>query len=222
MSTARVLSPPSDSATPDRRRGILDAALGVIADGGVDAVTHRRVAAAAGVPLGSTTYYFASRDELLREAFRHYAASVFVWIAELEAELPHSTAKHLVAFLVEFARREFADPARVRVEYELILRAARDPALAREFQVFERALASRLAEALELLGAAHPFDAARTLIALVRGFELERLTRPDADVEELHRRLVPVVAALIERRPHGDPASARKHERRVRSPSSRP
>ncbi len=222
MRATGALTPPPEPASPDRRSAILDAALDVIAAGGVDAVTHRRVAAAAGVPLGSTTYYFASRDELLREAFRHYAAGVFAWIAELEAELPHSTARHLVEFLVEFARREFADPERVRVEYELILRAARDPALAREFQAFERALASRLAEALERLGAAQPFDAARTLTALVRGFELERLTRPDADVEELRRRLVPVVAALIERRPHGDPAAARKHERRGRSQNPRP
>ena len=50
------------------------AALSLIAQQGFAAVTHRRVAAAAGVPLGSTTYYFDSREHLLREAFRRFLA----------------------------------------------------------------------------------------------------------------------------------------------------
>src|SRR5512138_372519 len=64
----------SGSAKPpeDRRAAILDATLRLIATDGVDAVTHRRVAGAADVPLGSTTYYFESREQLLREAFRRY------------------------------------------------------------------------------------------------------------------------------------------------------
>ena len=56
----------------ERRQLILDTALRMIATGGVDSITHRRVADAAGVPLGSTTYYFESREHLLREAFDHY------------------------------------------------------------------------------------------------------------------------------------------------------
>jgi DNA-binding transcriptional regulator YbjK len=207
---------PTDGGPPalDRRGVILDAALAVIAAGGVDAVTHRRVAAAAAVPLGSTTYYFSSREALLREAFRHYAARALAWLKALESERPPRSAADLVEFLVEIARREFADPTAVLVEYELILRAAREPSLAREFQTFEHTLAARLAEMLEQLGAEQPFDAARTLTALMRGFELERLTRPGAPVEDLRHRLDPVVAALITRRSHGHPAPARPHERR--------
>src|SRR3712207_8396141 len=34
------------------------------------AVTHRRVAEDAGVPLGSLTYWFAAKDDLLRETLR--------------------------------------------------------------------------------------------------------------------------------------------------------
>jgi len=89
----------------------------------------------------------------------------------------------------------------VVVEHELMLRAARDPELAADFHRYERALASGLAEALESLGAPQPFDAARTLIALVRGFELDALTRPGADPDDLRRRLAPVVALALHR-PH--------------------
>ncbi len=70
-----------------RRELILDTTLRLIASGGVDSVTHRRVAEDAGIPLGSTTYYFDSKEHLLREAFEHYLASAtrlqsdVIWVA---------------------------------------------------------------------------------------------------------------------------------------------
>lgn len=54
---------------PDRRVTILDAALAVITQVGVHKATHRRIAAAAEVPLGSLTYYFDSLEDLLGQAF---------------------------------------------------------------------------------------------------------------------------------------------------------
>ena len=55
----------AEVATAGRREQILEAALRVIGRSGRQAVTHRAVAEEAGVPLGSTTYYFDSRDDLL-------------------------------------------------------------------------------------------------------------------------------------------------------------
>jgi DNA-binding transcriptional regulator YbjK len=182
-----------------RRGAILDAALTVIAERGTEELTHRSVAAAAGVPLGSTTYYFASRDELVREAFRRYVTRVLAFLSEILAENEPKDAAGLVDFLVEVARREVSGRWTLIVEYELVLRAARDPALAADFHRYERALASGLAEALERLGAPQPFEAARTLIALVRGFELDGLTRPDADIDDLKRRLIPIVDQALHR-----------------------
>jgi len=209
------------AATHDRRRDILQATARVIAAEGLEAVTHRRVADEAAVPLGSTTYYFASRDDLVREAFRHYAAETLATLARIEREHPRRTAADLVDLLVEIARREFTAPDMVRVEYELILRGARDELLARDVAAYERDLAARLAEGLERLGAPQPFDAARSVLALFRGFELERLTRPDADLEDLRRRLLAVVTALTtpsasrQRRPTAV-ATSRLNSRRPR------
>jgi TetR/AcrR family transcriptional regulator, regulator of biofilm formation and stress response len=162
-------------------------------------LTHRSVAAAAHVALGSTTYYFASRDELVREAFRRYVARVLALLSEILVASRPSDARSLVDFLVEVARREVSGRWTVIVESELMLRAARDPELAADFHRYERALTSGLAEALEQLGAPQPFDTARTLIALVRGFELEGLTRPDVDPDELARRLHPIVDQALRR-----------------------
>ncbi|WP_372492161.1 TetR/AcrR family transcriptional regulator [Kineosporia corallincola] len=61
---------------PERRERILAACLDVIAEAGVAGTSHRRVAAAADVPLGSMTYHFAGMDDLLREALTRFSRSV--------------------------------------------------------------------------------------------------------------------------------------------------
>ncbi|WIY83551.1 TetR family transcriptional regulator [Propionimicrobium sp. PCR01-08-3] len=54
---------------PERKARITQAALDLIAEGGIKAATHRKIAAAAEVPLGSVTYHYTSMDHILVEAF---------------------------------------------------------------------------------------------------------------------------------------------------------
>ncbi|WP_067500765.1 TetR/AcrR family transcriptional regulator [Actinoplanes sp. TFC3] len=61
---------------PLRRQRILDAALAVIAERGVHGTSHRGIAAEAGVPLGSLTYYFDSLDAIFEQAFQQLADSM--------------------------------------------------------------------------------------------------------------------------------------------------
>lgn len=48
-----------------RRDALVDAAVGLVLESGAGALTHRALAARAGLPLASTTYHFATRDEIL-------------------------------------------------------------------------------------------------------------------------------------------------------------
>ena len=57
---------------PLRRQRIIKACLEVIATKGVNGTTHRAVAAAANVPLGSTTYYFSSINDLIYRSFEYF------------------------------------------------------------------------------------------------------------------------------------------------------
>jgi DNA-binding transcriptional regulator YbjK len=50
-----------------RRDALLDAAIAVLAADGARGLTFRRIDDEAGVPTGTTTNYFADRDELLRQ-----------------------------------------------------------------------------------------------------------------------------------------------------------
>ncbi|HEY1174567.1 MAG TPA: TetR family transcriptional regulator, partial [Phytomonospora sp.] len=53
----------------DGRRGLVaDAAIALLADKGTRGLTHRAVDEQAGLPQGSTSYYFRSREALLKGA----------------------------------------------------------------------------------------------------------------------------------------------------------
>ena len=179
------------------RRSLLDNALRVIARGGVEALTHRSVAAEAGVSRGTMTYHFASRDEIVLEAFRHYIDSVAQTLAATVEDVEPRDEASIVDFLVRLQQREFAEPELVLAEYELILYAARNESLALEYRAWERGLVANLAAGLEACGAPRPMHAARLLMGVFRAFELERLTHPDARSEELRGRLETLLPSLL-------------------------
>jgi AcrR family transcriptional regulator len=187
--------------TEHRRRAILDASVDLICQGGPDAITYRAVAALAKVPPSLVTYHFTTREELVREAFRHYLVEAQAWLTattrEQGASAADISAAKVIKFVVETTRLELADPRITRAEYELILYAANDPVLAREFRAYQRGIEVGLATILERLGVRRPLDAARTIVDLIRGFELERFTYPVAKLADLRRRVTTVLEAFL-------------------------
>lgn len=76
-----------------RRAQLLDAALTVIAERGVEGATHRAIATQAGVPLSSTSYFFTSIDELISEAMDLGATRLLSEIQALaDAPIPPGTS----------------------------------------------------------------------------------------------------------------------------------
>lgn len=94
-----------------RRSAILDAAASILFASGMSTVTHRQVAAAANVPLGSIRYYFSTREDLLLAAVdqleteRSMAADRALGEA-LENATPHDTAE---LFLLAFYGPDLSD-----------------------------------------------------------------------------------------------------------------
>jgi DNA-binding transcriptional regulator YbjK len=109
-----------------RRTELLTATLAVIERDGVAGVSHRAVAAEAEVSLASTTYHFASLDDLLVAALTWAAEDLTAELHERVNELGARPADEL-ARLIEHClvyRR-----GRTLAEYELYLLAVRRPAL---------------------------------------------------------------------------------------------
>ena len=151
---------------PGRRDRIIDACLDVITENGVAGTSHRKVAEAADVPLGSMTYHFTGMGDLLHEAFSRFARAAS---DQLEEQITGATdvdaAKHAIANAITNVvlgnRRDLV------LTHELYTLAARDPS----YRDITNAWMARSRQTLERY-----FDptTARILDALVEGLSIHR------------------------------------------------
>ncbi|MGY5882583.1 TetR/AcrR family transcriptional regulator [Modestobacter lacusdianchii] len=113
---------------PDRRQRIVEATVDVIAEHGVAGTTHRLIAAAADVPLGSLTYHFTGLDDLRAQAFALHAERMAV---KYEAHFADVTGiDDVVDAVTDLVHADAdADDRDWAVAYELFLAALREPAL---------------------------------------------------------------------------------------------
>jgi TetR/AcrR family transcriptional regulator, regulator of biofilm formation and stress response len=189
----------TQQTTQGRREQILEAALRVIGRSGREAVTHRAVAEEAGVPLGSTTYYFDSRDDLLAQALEYVAASETARFGELaddlrSVETPAELADRLTSELVAAAD----DRVVYTAEYEIWLEAGRRPELHEAAQSWCNAEQRAVAVALEALGSSDPATDASIIVAAIDGFG-ERILGREADAAKAAEEFGPELRRLIER-----------------------
>jgi TetR/AcrR family transcriptional regulator, regulator of biofilm formation and stress response len=111
---------------PERRDRIIDAALDVIAERGVNGTSHRTVAVRADVPLGSMTYHFESMDELLREAFTRFTEQSSSAFADRFRSNVDQDLAIAVEHVIDMIRS--APVRNLVLTYELYTLAAREPA----------------------------------------------------------------------------------------------
>jgi DNA-binding transcriptional regulator YbjK len=170
----------------ERRRAIIDAALRIIASRGLPGVTHRTVAREAGVPLAATTYYFASKDEILSEALESLAAVEVERLEALTATVAAATPSRaeLAAALGEALIPEPADAERTWLaQFEIYVEAARNPALRPAVLRWREAFVELAASALRAIGAPDPERRAPIAVAAINGILLDRLRGVGTDPE---------------------------------------
>jgi DNA-binding transcriptional regulator YbjK len=189
----------AEQATASRREQILEAALRVIGRSGRQAVTHRAVAEEAGVPLGSTTYYFESRDDLLRQALEHVAASeIERYRARGEQLRTVKSARELADRLVDDLVAAAEDRVAYIAEYELWLEAGQRPELREAAQSWCDAEQRSVAGIMEALGSADPATDASLVVAAIDGLGERVLARED-DPAQAAEEFRPELRRLVER-----------------------
>jgi TetR/AcrR family transcriptional regulator, regulator of biofilm formation and stress response len=184
----------------EARRGLLlEAALRVIAAEGPRALTHRRVAAEAGLPLAATTYWFESRDELMREAYRLAVERDLARVRELAAATADVKPDRLGDALADLIAGELAEHrAALMAAYAMWLEAARRPDLRDIEPSWTGAYTEVMAGLLARAGAPDPPVAARLLVAALDGLVLAELSRDAAaSADELRPLIRRLVAALL-------------------------
>ncbi len=182
-----------------RREQILEATLRVIGRSGREAVTHRAVAEEAGVPLGSTTYYFDSRDDLLGQALEHVARKEADRHVELGNELRKAgSPRGLADMLLDQLVFEIEDRDAYVAEYELWLEAGRRPELREPATAWCDAVQLAVAGAMEKLGSTDPAADASLVVATLDGLGERVLARED-DPAQAAAEFRPQLRRLIQR-----------------------
>lgn len=111
------------------KSAIVDATIALIAKKGVGAVTHRAVAEQGGVSLANTTYHFASKQDLIRQAYRQIIGLNTVFLSKTLADSSQQTAlsmDEVTEFLTFVSIRQMTERRDTIIAwFELMLEAAR-------------------------------------------------------------------------------------------------
>jgi TetR/AcrR family transcriptional regulator, regulator of biofilm formation and stress response len=167
---------------PDRHDRIVEAAISVIAEHGVAGTTHRLIAAAADVPLGSLTYHFTGLDDLRAQAFALHAERMAVrYEAHFAAVRTTEDVVDAVTALVHADAD--ADDRDWAVAYELYLAALRDPSLRTVTESWMRRSRSVLERFVDPV-------TARGLDALVEGLVMHKVLSTGPVSREQTREVV--------------------------------
>ncbi|WCB95784.1 hypothetical protein DSM104299_04535 [Baekduia alba] len=165
-----------DRRGEQRRAELLEAAIHLIGAHGLDAVTHRAVAAEAGVPAASTSYYFRSKDELIDEALNTLATREIALLRARREALGERVADlaETTEALSGWIEEQLTPEGRIAMlaQYQLQLEAARRPA-ARQILAAWKDGTDDLAEtAMSSLGAADVRTAGILLVCAIDGLRL--------------------------------------------------
>ena len=191
-----------------RREALLEAVLKIVAETGPDAVTHRRVADVAELPLASTTYWFDSKEHLLTAAFELAADRDIARLREFATETTSPQAGLEAAAdtdpisLAVSAILEPCDPSpqasrgSLVASYALLLEAARRPALQEIARRWTDAYVDALGSLFAQTASADPRRDAELLLAVADGLLIEQLAT--GDTGDLAPRLRWLATTLVE------------------------
>lgn len=172
---------------PQRRDRIIDACLDVIAAEGVAGTSHRRVADAADVPLGSMTYHFAGMRELLHEAFTRFSVAASDRFEQRMSAAGDAAAAEQ-AVVQTIIGGVFSEQREMVLAHELYTLAARDPA-------YRDITNAWMARSREILEQHYDPTTARILDALIEGLTIHRAldlgSQDDAVVRTAIHRIIP-------------------------------
>lgn len=178
-----------------RRDAILRATWAVILRDGVRGVRHRAVAAAAGVPLSSTTYYFKDIQDLLVQSFELFAdesieafvapfwrqaeqqrLAIATQITEGETALATEGSRLLLSVAANYIETRLSQHReQVVLEYAFWYAAIHEPRLQVAVRQVVRRWITLMLPWLSLLPVSEPEQAARSMLATVRRIEYEGL-----------------------------------------------
>jgi DNA-binding transcriptional regulator YbjK len=185
----------------ERRSALLFAALQIIVRDGPGAVTFRTVVAEANASHGSITYYFGTREELIKEAMVLVAnRNIEVLSAVLsDFETMPVSPEVLATVIARHSNQQMIEDRSMGITIiELHLAAARSPELRPILREWGRSYALIIRKVLTNLGSDDPDEDAALMINIINGHVVSQLAlqRKDFEVSILRPALARLLAAI--------------------------
>lgn len=188
-----------------RRQAVLAAALRVVGAKGIGGVTHRAVAAEAGITPGLTTYYFPTVDTLLEATLGSYVEEEMERIdAAIEVLRETGPGADRGAVLGAVFQAVAVEPEQQLAQFDLYLESVRRPGLRTVARECLNGYAELARLALDRLGSDRAEEGSRALLALLDGIALHQIVAPDETYME--RVAIPAVLTLVNAYAPEDPA----------------
>jgi AcrR family transcriptional regulator len=164
----------------NRREDLLDAAISVLGERGIHALTHRAVDAAAGVPAGSTSNHFRTRDALLDAVVERFAARERANWEDIATTMCPTTP-HELARALTVAAQHAAGPHRslTLARYAILVEAGIQPSLRAQLTATGARVNTYFLAWLRIAGSTDPARDAPIIMNHWTGVVLHELAIPD-------------------------------------------
>ena len=163
-----------------RRELLLDTAINVIGERGVHGLTHRTLDAAAGLPAGSSSNHFRTRDALLEAVVERFAERERAIWDDIASRTCPTTPRELAATLAE-AAKQAAGPHRTLTltRYAILVEAAVHPSIRAQLLATGARVNAWAATWVRMAGSADPQRHTPVIANHLTGIVLHQLAMPD-------------------------------------------
>lgn len=168
----------SNSGGRPRIERSLDAALQILGEQGVRALSHARVDRTAGLPQGSTSNYFRTRQALIEGVASHLARREREDFGQAAPLLDRVAAEEAFTRLLEVQSGPFR--TRTLARYTLFIDLTHSPELVAPLKDNRKIFENWTTATLAALGAKDPLGCTRFIMATLDGALLHRITVDDS------------------------------------------
>ena len=163
-----------------RRELLLDAAITVLGEGGIHALTHRTVDAAAGLPVGSTSNHFRTRGALLDAVVERFAARERAAWEEIATRMYPTTPLELAEAMSAFAHAATGPQRTLTLaRYAILVEAGIQPAMRAQLLATGARVNTWFMHWLRVAGSTDPERDAPIIMNHWTGLILHELAIPD-------------------------------------------